>query len=102
MPGEPLPVSAFAILGLLSKAPASGYQLAQEVDGAISNFWPMSKSNVYGELVRLEGLGFIAGSDVSQAKLPNKRVSSSPPQAARRSTHGCETRASGRKDVRTR
>jgi PadR family transcriptional regulator, regulatory protein AphA len=74
MPGEPLPVSAFAILGLLSKAPASGYQLAQEVDGAISNFWPMSKSNVYGELVRLEGLGFIAGSDVSQAKLPNKRV----------------------------
>ncbi len=69
-----LPVSAFAVLGLLSQSPASGYALAQQVDGAISNFWPMSKSNVYAELVRLERLGLVEASDVSQEKLPNKRV----------------------------
>lgn len=69
-----MPVSSFAVLGLLSQAPASGYQLAQQVDGAISNFWPMSRSNVYGELIRLEELGLVEASDVSQVKLPNKRV----------------------------
>ena len=69
-----MPVSAFAVLGLLSQTPASGYQLAQQVDGAISNFWPMSKSNVYAELIRLEELGLVEASDVSQVKLPNKRV----------------------------
>jgi PadR family transcriptional regulator, regulatory protein AphA len=74
MSGETLPVSAFALLGLLSQEPASGYQLAQQVDGPIANFWPMSKSNVYGELVRLEELGLVEASDVSQVKLPNKRV----------------------------
>jgi PadR family transcriptional regulator AphA len=74
MTADALPVSSFAVLGLLSQAPASGYQLAQQVEGAISNFWPMSKSNVYGELIRLEGLGFVEASEVSQVKLPTKRV----------------------------
>ncbi len=69
-----MPVSSFAILGLLSQGPASGYDLAQQVEGPISNFWPMSKSNVYGELARLEELGLIDASEVSQVKLPNKRV----------------------------
>jgi DNA-binding PadR family transcriptional regulator len=69
-----MPVSAFAVLGLLSQTPASGYQLAQQVEGAISNFWPMSKSNVYAELIRLEELELVEASDVSQVKLPNKRV----------------------------
>jgi DNA-binding PadR family transcriptional regulator len=67
-------VSSFAVLGLLSQAPASGYELAQQVGGAISNFWPMSKSNVYVELTRLEQLGLVEGDDVTQVKLPNKRV----------------------------
>jgi DNA-binding PadR family transcriptional regulator len=74
MSSESMPVSSFAVLGLLSQSPASGYQLAQQVDGPISNFWPMSKSNVYGELVRLEELGLVEASDISQVKLPNKRV----------------------------
>jgi DNA-binding PadR family transcriptional regulator len=69
-----MPVSSFAVLGLLSQAPASGYQLAQQVEGPVSNFWPMSKSNVYSELIRLEDLGLVAADEVSQAKLPNKRV----------------------------
>jgi DNA-binding PadR family transcriptional regulator len=74
MSSESMPVSSFAVLGLLSQSPASGYQLAQLVEGPISNFWPMSKSNVYGELVRLEELGLVEAADVSQVKLPNKRV----------------------------
>jgi DNA-binding PadR family transcriptional regulator len=69
-----MPVSAYAVLGLLAQSPASGYQLAQQVDGAIANFWPMSKSNVYGELARLEERGLVEGDEVAQVKLPNKRV----------------------------
>ena len=74
MPGAQLPVSSYAVLGLLSQSEASGYVLAQQVDGAIANFWPMSKSNIYGELVRLEELAFVSGSEVAQEKLPTKRV----------------------------
>jgi DNA-binding PadR family transcriptional regulator len=74
MPDETMPVSAYAVLGLLAQTPSSGYQLAQQVDGAIANFWPMSKSNVYGELTRLEERGLVEADEVTQVKLPNKRV----------------------------
>jgi DNA-binding PadR family transcriptional regulator len=74
MSGETMPVSSFALLGLLSQSPASGYELAQRIEGPIAYFWPMSKSNVYGELTRLESLALISGTEVSQVKLPNKRV----------------------------
>ena len=74
MTRDTLPVSSFALLGMLSQAPASGYQLAQQVEGAIANFWPMSKSNVYGELGRLEEQSLVEASEVSQVKLPTKRV----------------------------
>jgi DNA-binding PadR family transcriptional regulator len=36
--------------------------------------WPITRSQIYGELPRLEELGLIAGEDVAQEKLPDKRV----------------------------
>ena len=70
----PLTTTSYAILGLLSIAPMSGYDLHQAVDRSIRHMWPISKSQVYAELARLEPLGLIAGTDVPQERLPDKRV----------------------------
>lgn len=70
----PLTVSSYAILGLLSIAPMSGYDLHQAVDRSVRHMWPISKSQVYAELARLEPLGLITGADVPQERLPDKRV----------------------------
>ncbi len=69
-----LPTTSYAILGLLSINQMSGYELAQAADRSIANFWPISRSQVYGELGRLEQLGFVTGTDVAQQRLPDKRV----------------------------
>jgi DNA-binding PadR family transcriptional regulator len=52
----------------------SGYDLHQAVDRSVRHMWPISKSQVYSELARLEPLGLIAGTDVPQERLPDKRV----------------------------
>jgi PadR family transcriptional regulator, regulatory protein AphA len=69
-----LTVTSHAILGLLSIVPMSGYELFQAVDRSVSRFWPISKSQVYAELARLEPLGLVDGTDVPQERLPDKRV----------------------------
>jgi DNA-binding PadR family transcriptional regulator len=69
-----LTVNSHAILGLLSIAPMSGYDLHQAVDRSVRHMWPISKSQVYAELARLEPLGLITGTDVPQERLPDKRV----------------------------
>jgi len=69
-----LTTTSYAVLGLLSIAPMSGYDLHQAVDRSVRHLWPISKSQVYAELARLEPLGLIAGTDVPQERLPDKRV----------------------------
>ncbi len=70
-----LPTTSYAVLGLLSiSSPMSGYDLAQAVDRSVVNFWPISRSQVYGEVTRLESLGLIGGTDVAQVRVPDKRV----------------------------
>lgn len=69
-----LSVTSHAILGLLSIAPMSGYDLFGAVDRSVSRFWPISKSQVYSELAKLEPAGLIEGVDVPQDRLPDKRV----------------------------
>jgi len=61
-------------MGLLSIAPMSGYDLALAADKSIAHFWPISKTQIYQELARLEDLGLVDGTRVSQDKLPDKRV----------------------------
>jgi PadR family transcriptional regulator, regulatory protein AphA len=63
-----------AILGLLSIVPMSGYDLAQAADAAVGRFWPVSKSQVYAELARLEPLGLVQGTEIAQERRPDKRV----------------------------
>ena len=69
-----LPTSSYAVLGMLSLTPMSGYELAQAVNRSIAHFWPMSKTQVYSELGRLDSLGLVEGAAVEQERLPDKRV----------------------------
>jgi len=69
-----LTTTSCAVLGLLSICPMSGYDLHQAVTRSIAHFWPISKSQVYAELGRLEPLGLVEGTDVPQQRLPDKRV----------------------------
>ena len=72
--GTKLTTSSHAVLGLLSIVPMSGYDLFQAVERSVGRFWPISKSQVYAELPRLESAGLIQGTDVHQERLPDKRV----------------------------
>ena len=69
-----MPATSYAILGMLSLAPMSGYELTQSVDKTIAHFWTISKSQVYAELSRLENLGFLRGTEIEQERLPDKRT----------------------------
>lgn len=69
-----LSTTSYALLGLLSMAPMSGYDLYQAVQRSVRHMWPISKSQVYAEVARLEPLGLITGTDVPQRRLPDKRV----------------------------
>ena len=66
--------TSFTLLGLLSLAPMSGYDLHLAAARTVAHFWPVSKTQVYAELPRLERLGLVEGTDVPQDRLPDKRV----------------------------
>jgi PadR family transcriptional regulator, regulatory protein AphA len=68
-----LPTTSYAILGLLSGGPMSGHRLSTIADQSIAHFWSIPRSLVYRELVRLEQLGYLSGTDVAQPRLPDKR-----------------------------
>ena len=64
----------FVILGLVAKRPGSGYDIAAFADRSVRHFWPLSRSQLYTELSRLEDLGWVSGITVEQDRYPNKRV----------------------------
>lgn len=67
-----LPVTSYVVLGLIGHKPGGGYSLATFAARSISHMWPITRSQVYAELPRLESLGLIAGTNVMQEKLPDK------------------------------
>jgi PadR family transcriptional regulator AphA len=48
-----------AALGLLSRGPASGYDLLQTFHGSLANVWPATQSQLYGELGKLADAGLV-------------------------------------------
>lgn len=68
------PTTTFAVLGLLSWGPRSPYGLWQIAEQSLAHFWTISKSQVYGEVARLEELGYVEGEEVAQDGLPDKTV----------------------------
>ena len=70
-----LPTSSYVILGLLSFAERSGYDLKRFADISIKHFfWSPASSQIYAELRRLESIGFIAQREVEQERRPDKRL----------------------------
>ncbi|MCB5912070.1 PadR family transcriptional regulator [Streptomyces pinistramenti] len=48
-----------AVLGLLSEAPASGYDLMKLFNVSLAEVWPATQSQVYGELGKLTTAGLV-------------------------------------------
>lgn len=67
-------VPTYVVLGLLAKRPGSGYDIVAFAERSVSFFWPLSRSQLYTELSRLEKLGWASGTTVEQDRYPNKRV----------------------------
>ncbi|MBA3309518.1 MAG: PadR family transcriptional regulator [Nocardioidaceae bacterium] len=67
------PVSTFVVLGLLARRPGSGYDVAAFAEKTVRHFWPISRSQLYIELSRLEELGWATGTAVQQDRYPDKR-----------------------------
>src|SRR3954449_13484076 len=66
--------TSYAILGLLSFARMSGYDLAAVSQRSIAGFWPVSKTQVYAELRRLAELGLAAGAAAERSGGPAKTI----------------------------
>lgn len=49
----------YAMLGLLSERPASGYDLMKRFETSLTNVWPATQSQVYGELGKLAKAGLL-------------------------------------------
>ena len=71
---EKVRTTSAAVLGLLSMRDMSGYELTAFAARSVGHFWPMHRSLIYRELGTLEQVGYIAGTEVIQERLPNKRI----------------------------
>lgn len=69
-----LPNSSYAVLGLLSFARMSGYDLAAVAHRSVAQVWPVSKTQIYAELRRLQGLGFIDGREAESTGGPPRTL----------------------------
>src|SRR3954471_14941092 len=69
-----LTTTSYAILGLLSFARMSGYDLAAVSQRSIAHFWPVSKTQVYAELRRLAEAGLAAGAQAETSGGPAKTL----------------------------
>lgn len=76
--------TSFAVLGLLDRRNASGYDLAALADRSLAFFWPVSRTMIYRELHRLAELGLLTSLDVPQSGVPDKRVYSITIEGRRR------------------
>ena len=57
-PARPLTSTSYAILGLLSLRPWTTYELAQQMQRALGQFWPRAESKLYEEPKKLVQHGF--------------------------------------------
>jgi DNA-binding PadR family transcriptional regulator len=71
---QALSPGAYAVLGLLSRQPTSGYELGTLAERTIAHFWPITRAHIYSELARLEAAGLVTATAVAQQRRPDKRV----------------------------
>jgi PadR family transcriptional regulator AphA len=88
---DSLPVTTWAILGMLTFGAKSGYDLSKMVEQSIGHFFSPAKSQIYSELRRLVTLGFADVEHVNQTVRPNKRLYSITPEGRRELREWLET-----------
>jgi len=86
-----LPVTTWAILGMLTFGARSGYDLSKMVEQSIGHFFSPAKSQIYSELRRLVSLGFADVEHINQTVRPNKRLYTITPEGRRRLREWLET-----------
>jgi PadR family transcriptional regulator AphA len=64
----------YAILGILSYKPMTGYDLKSFFDASIKNIWPAHLSQIYRELGGLETKGFVTPHVEAQETRPDRKV----------------------------
>jgi DNA-binding PadR family transcriptional regulator len=69
----------FALLGLLARAPLSGYDIAAQLQHGVGPFWQASHSQIYPELARLLAARLVDVEVVEQRDRPAKKVYSITP-----------------------
>ncbi len=67
-PRPTLTSTSFAVLGLLSLAPASAYDLVGQARRSLRHFWPRAERKLYEEPKRLEALGLVIGREERTGK----------------------------------
>lgn len=68
--GASLTTTSYAILGLLAIKPWTTYELAQQMDRAIGDFWPRTRSKLYEEPKKLVAHGLAQASREKTGKRP--------------------------------
>ena len=65
---------SYAILGLLTYRPMTGYGLKKIFDKSISHVWAASLSQIYRELSALEKKGYVRSTTKKQKDRPDKKI----------------------------
>ncbi|GAC1473506.1 MAG: helix-turn-helix transcriptional regulator [Chloroflexota bacterium] len=66
----PLTTTSYAILGLLALRPWTTYELAQQMDRALGQFWPHARSKLYEEPKKLVARGLASATSEPVGKRP--------------------------------
>jgi DNA-binding PadR family transcriptional regulator len=69
-----LSTTEFAVLGLLSFGPRSGYEMKKAAEAGVGYVWTAAKSHIYGVLPRLVDGGYATTRRVAQKRRPDKQV----------------------------
>lgn len=64
----------YALLGMLSIQPMSGYDIKKNMDGSVGNFWNENYGHIYPMLRRLESEGLVTKNTEHEGKTPPKNV----------------------------
>lgn len=64
----------YALLGLLTKRPSTGYELTQQFRETMIHFWSAHHTQIYRELGKMEKENLVSFEIVPQEDLPDKKI----------------------------
>ena len=76
----------FALLSLLTRGPATGYELSQRMKAPIGHFWTAKHSQIYPELARLTELDWVTATE-GEGPGPRAKKTYSMTRAGREALH---------------